>query len=640
MENGEGICIGSQPTLLGEITSSKDFCDLSSHVYSKSDLEETMNFKDHTICLQDEDDTCARFQQPQGDDGIFLLEETSFDNVVKTTERSVEGIHPSVGIEKSASQVALGIAYDLNDDLACCNLLNSLDSFLDKSHHETPDILTDKIVSEYSSKTDDEKVLNSKKRRRNSSKEKKDTTCDPHLPTDTSKPPRKRVRASTNCTTAHRVEDEEINAFRLSKRVLLKEAKHVSMKDIMLRSFTSLAPNEDGVGGSSSAESPGEWENSKGDSKFMADSLSLGSAAHLELNIAVENGSQGGVLNLDGSIGSNPASLGSTSPTALSSWSPTIADSITSRFIATAQMQKRQNVERLLPLELTYSQRSQRPKSILKGLPNPPNSLGAILEDSCLSTSWAGPGGALKPSSPRNFSDLDEELIIGANDDAECPQRPHPLSDSYPSNSAEGTLMSPEERTSGDYLAASRLPSYLGGRGASSGNPSKTTEGNDDDDDESSQVAIARAITRRHEIWRLKHREIKGQRLVEQDERCKAKKKLSTDPPRSHPAVLPAQLAKDTILHAFPDGLTGLSTSGFAAAEGHVERSADSLAGGTSGLASFPAARKINPTPSGNSQSIQHINLSVDDLTMIRRLNSFDHTATQRVVVFGSAKRK
>ncbi|CCW62108.1 unnamed protein product [Phytomonas sp. EM1] len=641
MEERETSYSGLEPETHAEITLNADCHDALHRPCPNSDLQVLVDLRHQSIGPRDADDPYAISEQCQSGEEILIIGGKSFEDVENVKLHAKEIKRP-VKIEEPVSLASLDMACNASENFTGCTTLTNLDLLSEKSQCETSDILISKILTDDMPKVNPEKELDSKKRRRPNLNEKKVKKRDNDEQKAMTKASRKRTRSKASGTTAHKTDDEEIKAFRSSQRALLKEAKHVSMKDIMLRSLNSLTNLEDGLGTSSSPESPCEWSNSRDPVKFLSDTVGLASTSPLDIDVSIENGTREAATNFDRADDSNPASLSFMSPPALSFSSPTLVDSITSRFIATAQRQKKQNVERLLPLELTYSQRSHPSKSGLRGLTNY-NSSGAVLEESSSSTTWVGPGGHPKLVSQQGFSDSDEELIIGVNDDQEWRKPDKGIhnvpSDRYTSDTADGVLVKPSERGSESCLASSRLPSYLGGGASPTGTPSGAVDGVEDED-ESSQVAIARAITRRHEMWKLRHREMKGQRLVEQDERCKGKKNTSRVLPSSHSATLSAQVEREKILHPMPGGSAVLSTSIHASTEVHLDRSLETFTSGTLASAPFPAAGRVYAAHSSNSQSIQHVKLSEDDLSMIRRLNSFDHTATQRVVVFESTKRK
>lgn len=272
---------------------------------------------------------------------------------------------------------------------------------------------------------------------------------------------------------------------------------------------------------------------------------------------------------------SNPFSPQLMSPTSTTVWSPTSVGDITSRFLASVQMKKQQSFQRLLTRELAQSQTSCG----LEG----GDSQSIVLED---------------------------ELVIGAVDE-EANWLPAPTEGIHPSSLAQkrsrasvptdnGFLNDRTASTGLDEFSSSRLPSHVGG--------DVNSQQVDDAKTNSQEEAMTRAITRRHEIWKMQQRQIRANRLAATS---------STVPRTAQSSILP------TAVQATP------LVSSRNADAAHETPSMEALL-------SMRALR--NPKcSSGAGSSIRDVKLSDTDLTLIRRLNSFDNTSTQRVVVFGAA---
>ncbi|TPP48063.1 hypothetical protein CGC20_15385 [Leishmania donovani] len=277
----------------------------------------------------------------------------------------------------------------------------------------------------------------------------------------------------------------------------------------------------------------------------------------------------------------SPASLVSPSSASSSSaWSPNVVGELTNRFLAHVQQQKRQKFEQMVSRELTQSQALSQTRSLVQH----PREHGAAEDGQRADDDEYSPRTRTDSAMANDFRTPVDELVIGEEDNE----------------------------------AANWMPA----------------------DSSSPTSPHARRMMQRdpHEIWKLKQRHLRAQEQVELDERAKAMQQqkstktlaavTSTSSSVSVPLArgdadsAPATSATEASAASAPF-FTGIFRNYVAAATGVQRSDRNGDDGATAAVRSGQVAK-----------------LSADDISMIRRINSFDNTSTQRVVVFGTAASK
>ncbi|KEG08355.1 hypothetical protein DQ04_07381000 [Trypanosoma grayi] len=240
-----------------------------------------------------------------------------------------------------------------------------------------------------------------------------------------------------------------------------------------------------------------------------------------------------------------------------STWSPTIATSITNRFLSNVQQQKKQTFERLMQKEMTSSQLSF--------------------------SRLTGDDGESNDGMP--------ELVIG--DETAIMEPPVSERDILP-------VESPPEVGGSSLFDAPLL----------GGNTSRSFI----ELDEEKEQAQSEALMRKHELWRLRQKHLREQLHAE-----KAVSQLKRTEPQSSHAQAPTTTTPTTAVVSSSAVSARVST-------GDVNGSFDVL---------MVTQRSVMQRAHGAT-----LGLSTDHIDMIRRVNNFDNTSSQRVVVFEAKSSK
>ncbi|RNF16921.1 uncharacterized protein Tco025E_05017 [Trypanosoma conorhini] len=294
--------------------------------------------------------------------------------------------------------------------------------------------------------------------------------------------------------------DDPLLLFRRSQKALRKEARHVSMKEVLSRSLS-------------------------------------------------------GVLDAS-SEASNPFS-----PTAgsqlSSAWSPLVASNITSRFLSNVKQQKKQNFERLMQKEIANSQLS----------------ISRLTTDD----------GESEEGLP--------ELVIG--DETAVMEPP---------------LMEKEALLVDSGATLSQTDTLL---------MSSTTSRGFVELDEEAEQAQSEALLRKHELWRLRQKQLREQlREEETVQQLKRGERQAT--------VRGQTSSTQSAMTVTTNSSYSLSATQVAAAD--VDGCSESIM--LTQCSIIQRSQSLTP------------GLSADHIEMIRRANNFDNTSSQRVVVFKTQKSK
>ncbi|KAG5466846.1 hypothetical protein LSCM1_01023 [Leishmania martiniquensis] len=418
-------------------------------------------------------------------------------------------------------------------------------------------------------------------------------------------------------------------AFRHSQRALRRQAKLVSMKDVFSRTLSLPSPLQivsDAVGSSlsfSSGASPVDaginYSDSNADPVVPA-TTGVSSPASLRCRPHAFS----------------PTSLVSpSSPSNGTAWSPDLVGELTNRFLAHVQQQKRQRFEQMVSRELSQSQVQSQTRSLRQHL----HQCGGAEDDKGDDYREGDPRLRKDSAAANRFAAPVEELVIGEEDDETANWMP---ADPSSPTSQHARRMVQRDAASNDEVALlgactsqeGRFPSFstapLEGRKAEEEEEAKASQ---------EQEQVVRSLARKHEIWKLKQRQMRAQAQVDLDERAREiQQKRSSKPvaavtSSSSPSV-PVRLARDDaeLASATSSMATGAMSAPFFTSlfRPYEAATAGVCQSGHDGSNSTPMA----------ARSIQSAKLSAEDISMIRRINSFDNTSTQRVVVFGTAASK
>ncbi|AYU83069.1 hypothetical protein, conserved [Leishmania donovani] len=417
-------------------------------------------------------------------------------------------------------------------------------------------------------------------------------------------------------------------AFKHSQRALRKQAKSLNMRDVFSRTLSLPSPLQVAT-------------------DALVDPLSFPPS-----RLLVETGISSNDANDDGT---SPAATGVCSPSSLrlhspafspaslvspssasssSAWSPNVVGELTNRFLAHVQQQKRQKFEQMVSRELTQSQALSQTRSLVQH----PREHGAAEDGQRADDDEYSPRTRTDSAMANDFRTPVDELVIGEEDNEAANWMP---ADSSSPTSPHARRMMQRDPVTGDemmLLGASssekgRLPSF-------SSTPAESRKAEEEEEEEASQQQdqVMRSLARKHEIWKLKQRHLRAQEQVELDERAKAMQQqkstktlaavTSTSSSVSVPLArgdadsAPATSATEASAASAPF-FTGIFRNYVAAATGVQRSDRNGDDGATAAVRSGQVAK-----------------LSADDISMIRRINSFDNTSTQRVVVFGTAASK
>ncbi|CAD2216769.1 hypothetical protein ADEAN_000424200 [Angomonas deanei] len=237
--------------------------------------------------------------------------------------------------------------------------------------------------------------------------------------------------------------------------------------------------------------------------------------------------------------------------TPASPWSPRLAGEITNRFLSNVKNQQKQTFQKIMNKELGNSQsmttsRSQHYVRKLHETEKSQQGSTAVMDVAELV--------------------IEEETV----EEKEV---------------TDFDFVSGDSRTASFNFDSERIPSYVGESDQSTAA------------DREKEKAEIRALTRKHEIWKLKQRQMKSNALLQ-----------STQP--------------KSVTAASPVVMTTPEPSG---------RPSDSL----------PLTLKATlENRTFSTPTIKETKLTVDDISMIRRINSFDNISNKRVVVFETSAKE
>ncbi|KPA86249.1 hypothetical protein ABB37_00482 [Leptomonas pyrrhocoris] len=399
-------------------------------------------------------------------------------------------------------------------------------------------------------------------------------------------------------------------AFQHSQRALRKQAKSVNMRDVFSRSTTLPSPLPlSNVNANSSSAFPASPLIADGSSNSVR---TAGGGVFSPLSFSS--------FRFGTSVISPAGATSPTTPSSSSAWSPCVVGELTNQFLANVQHQRRQKFEQFVSRELTQSQTLSQTRSFH------PHPHGEDREEEILHRQTAGQGG--ETAATNGFSAPVDELVIG-DDDNEA-------ANWMPAEVASPALLH-GRRVGHDRHANDEVvllgASSVGEEGRYTTSPSTSAsdicQAEDAVSQQQQQQQVVQSLARKHEIWKLKQRQLKAQQQVELDERAKTKQQQSSAASSSKLLTAASSLTISSTSHTH----TGEVGTGKEVAFGGASLSSSA----TATYQSFFRTSQITSPSTVTSRTQHKTNLSADAISMIRRINSFDNTSTKRVVVFGTA---
>ncbi|KAL7702264.1 hypothetical protein NQL31_007870 [Lotmaria passim] len=391
-------------------------------------------------------------------------------------------------------------------------------------------------------------------------------------------------------------EAELQNAFKHSQRALRKQAKSVNMRDVFARSITLPSPPPPADANASTSltfpPSPLVAEDSSSGNGVRTAGGNVFSPSSPSFRLGTPLFSPVGALSPTTPLGNGGA------------WSPCVVGELTNQFLANVKHQRRQKCELFVSRELTQSQTMSQARSLHT---HPYGEDGteetghpSLQQQQHLPSSMTDGGTA----NGRGFPAPVDELVIGDEDNEAANWMPAEASSPA---SLHGRRMVMRDTNANDDIVLLG-GSSAGEEGCYTTSPSTTASESRKAEDLASQQhqqQVVQSLSRKHEIWKLKQRQLKAQQQVDLDERAKAKQQQQLSVASSTAAS--ATFASATV------------TTSATTWQGFIRTSQISSPAGTA------------------FRTLHKANLSPDAISMIRRLNSFDSTSAQRVVVFGTA---
>lgn len=408
-------------------------------------------------------------------------------------------------------------------------------------------------------------------------------------------------------------EAELHTAFQHSQRALRKQAKSINMKDVFSRSITLTSPlPADSTATTAFPASPlfGDGVSGGRSNSNVSGSRTASTNAFSPLTSSFRFGAP-----LLSSAATAGGAMSPVTPSTSSAWSPGVVGELTNNFLANVKHQRRQKFEQFVSRELTQSQALSQTRS------GGPHTYPMEGEDAT-----QRPGEAVGHVA---FSAPVDELVIGDEDNEAANWMPADAS-----ASAHARRAAPRDASENDDVV------LLGG--SSAGEDSRQTvspstvaadsrkaadAASQHQQQQLQQQEVVKSLARKHEIWKLKQRELKAQQQVDRDDRAKAMQLTASASSKSSATVSSIAVSSSSVSASYAE--TAKETGGRVAATSAA--SYDSL---------FRTSQISSPTSSTAAtaaRSLHKANLSADAISMIRRINSFDNTSTQRVVVFGTA---
>jgi hypothetical protein len=403
-------------------------------------------------------------------------------------------------------------------------------------------------------------------------------------------------------------------AFKHSQRALRKQAKSVNMRDVFSRSLalpSSLNVSE--VHANTASPLPS--------SPLFVDSASSDNGGGRAANRNIFSTSLSS-FRFGMPVFSPSGALSPTTPSGSSSgWSPCVVGELTNQFLASVKHQRRQKCEQFVSRELSQSQTRSQTRTLCAHSHG-----GSDVDDDLVHQRGTGRD-ATHPHS--SFAAPIDELVIGDDDNEAANWMP---TDACSPASSHGRRMMRDLNANDDVV-------LLGGSSAGDEGGQHTTSPSTLDPDNRTQEDLAlrqhqqqqvvQSLSRKHEIWKLKQRQLKSQQQVDLDQRAKAKQQQQQQQPSLNVSATTSSLTTITT-STDPARVAG------ADAAGEGVGSAATVGATTTHQNFFHTSQVASPTT--NVPRILHkTNLSADAISMIRRINSFDNTSTQRVVVFDTA---
>ncbi|KPI90248.1 hypothetical protein ABL78_0630 [Leptomonas seymouri] len=407
-------------------------------------------------------------------------------------------------------------------------------------------------------------------------------------------------------------ETELQTAFKHSQRALRKQAKSVNMKDVFSRSTTLPPPL------------PLSDVNANSASTFPASPLFADGSSN---SLLTANGNAFSPLSSCFRFGTSVFSpVQAVSPTTLSgssAWSSCVVGELTNQFLSNVKQQRRQKCEQFVSRELTQSQTLSQSRSFH---PQPP---GEDREEDTIPRQ-ARPGDtAATTATTSGFSAPVDELVIGEEDDEAANWMPAEVSSPA---SLHGRRMMRDLNANDDVVLLGA--SFAGEEGHHTTSPSTAaSDSHKNEDLAAQQEQVVQSLARKHEIWKLKQRQVKAQQQVELDERAKAKQQQKQLTTTSSLAGSSTSASHTRTTDAEADKEEAISTRSAATATAMASASSSA----TATCQSFLHTSQIKSPSAVTPRTRHRTNLSAEAISMIRRINSFDNTSAQRVVVFGTA---
>ncbi|GET92780.1 hypothetical protein, conserved [Leishmania tarentolae] len=423
-----------------------------------------------------------------------------------------------------------------------------------------------------------------------------------------------------------KAENAELQAaFKNSQRTLRKQAKCLTLRDVFSRtcSLPSSSPVAIDAPGSPFSFPP---------NKVLAGSSINGNDADIDLASPLGTGvSSPSSLPFHSSAFSPATLVSPSSPSSSSAWSPDLVGELTNRFLARVHQQKRQKFEQMVSRELTQSQTLSQTQSLTQH----PRENGGSEVGNCGDDNEGTPHTHKDSAMANNFRTPLDELVIGEEENEATNWMP---ADSLSSTSQHARRIMQRDPVTGNEMMLLGASSSDEGQFLSLCTTPAESRKAEEEAASQQQEKVMKSLARKHEIWKLKQRQLRAQEQVELDERAKAiQQQKSAKSLAPSTSTLSSVSAPSTGGEA--DSSVRMSATGSSAA------SAPFFTGmfrtyATTEMGVYCSNRSGDDGATAAVRSRQLAKLSAHDISMIRRSNSFDNTSTQRVVVFGTAAAK
>ncbi|KAG5467386.1 hypothetical protein CUR178_01029 [Leishmania enriettii] len=413
-------------------------------------------------------------------------------------------------------------------------------------------------------------------------------------------------------------------AFKQSQRALRKQAKLVNMRDVFSRTLSLPSPLQTAT---DTVESSFSWSTSPADTGINS------SGSNGDTSVPAATGVSSPASLRFGSHAISPTSL--VSPPNSTAWSPGLVGELTNRFLARVQQQKRQKFEQMVSRELSQSQALSQTRSLTLH----PRQLGGAEDDRGDDNVERDPRWRTDSAMASGFAAPVDELVIGEENDEAANWMP---ADPFSLTSQHARRTTQRESVSGDEVVLLGASSSQEGRFPSfSTTPAENRKAEEEEEAKASQEQkeVVRSLARKHEIWKLKQRQMRAQEQVELDERAKMIQHQKSSETVATATSSPSSSVRVGLARG--DAESAPATSSLATTAASAPFFTDffrPFQAATAGI-SYRGHSSSDRAPI-TARSIQSAKLSAEDISMIRRINNFDNTSTQRVVVFGTAASK